>query len=97
MATVTLSDGRTLELRPMYIAEKIRIIKLQDDDDKETTLLEAVVRIADIIEPAVKSKDWDGTLLDMTELDLYGLARSWASVTEDDALPPESAPSSPTK
>ncbi len=96
MATVTLSDGRTLELRPMYISEKVRIIKLQEQDE-EGTLLDMVVGVADLIEPAVESKSWEGALLDMTEMQLLGLAREWTVITEDDALPPESAPSSPTK
>ena len=87
MATVTLSDGRTLELRPMYISEKLAIVKLQEQDD-EQPYIDIIVSMSKLIEPAVTAKSWDGPLLDMTELQLLKLARSWSMLTEEDAIPP---------
>ena len=96
MGTVTLSDGRTVDLRPMYISEKLAIVKWQESDE-ESTYLDVVQGMAAIIEPAVISKSWEGSFLDMTERQMLTLARDWAKVTEDDALPPESAPDSETR
>ena len=96
MAQVTLSDGRTLELRPMYISEKLKLVKMEEDDSEER-YLDVVTAVAAIIEPAVVSKSWEGSLLDMTDRQMLTLTREWSSVTEDDALPPENAPDSETK
>ena len=87
MATVTLSDGRTLSLRPMYISDKAKIVAVQERDE-EAQQLDILTEMASLIEPAVTAKSWEGSLLDMTEMQLLHLAREWARLTDEDALPP---------
>ena len=97
MATVTLSDGRTLTLRPMYISEKVKFIALSEKTNDETPLLDYMQGLGAIIEPAIDPESWTGSVYDMTELQLLALSAEWRTVTEDDALPPENAPDSATK
>ena len=94
MATVTLSDGRTLSLRPMYIREKRAIIDLQEATTDESPILDYTEALGAVIEPAVS--DFDGSIYDMTEMQLLQLINQWSTVTEDDAIPPENGTGSET-
>lgn len=91
MPRVTLSDGRWLELRPMWISDKLALVDLEAD----TAPLERLRCYGAIIEPAVESRSWDGSLLDMSEEQLLLLLRDWARGTQEEALPPETGTPSP--
>jgi len=97
MATITLSDGRTLDLRPMYISEKIRIVALNDKTDDDSPMLDYVQELGSIIEPAIDPESWTGSVYDMTEMQLITLSVEWRTITDEDALPEASAPDSVTK
>ena len=96
MARITLSDGRWLDMRPMYISDKVRIVKLQERDETDD-YLDQVIEMAKIIEPGVGAKSWDGPVTDITDTQLVTIARDWAGITDEDALPEASAPDSETK
>ena len=92
MARITLNDGRWLDMRPMYISDKVRIVKLQERDDAATeseSYLDLVVEMAAVLEPGILETSWDGPITDITETQLTLIARDWASMTEDDAVAPE--------
>ncbi len=101
MARITLSDGRWLDMRPMYISDKVRILKVQERDEADTVTeaeyFDLVIEMVGVIEPGVTAKSWDGPITDITDTQLVTIARDWASMTEDDALPPESGTDSETK
>jgi hypothetical protein len=89
MARIDLPDGRSLELRPMYISDKLAIVAL-DAEDPPRAFLARMEAYAAILERAVTWRSWDGPLTDMTEQRLLAILREWAVLTEDDALPPAS-------
>jgi hypothetical protein len=92
---IDLPDGRALDLRPMYISDKRRLVDFETGSEglRVLDLMEGYIAI---LEPAVLWKSWDGPLTDMTEIRLLNIVREWAVVTEDDALPPASGTDSET-
>lgn len=91
MPRITLSDGRWVELRSMWISDKLRLIDLAA---MQTTPIERLRTYAEVMEPAVREKSWDGSLLDMSEQQFLTALRDWGQAAEDDALPPASGRSS---
>ena len=95
MARVTLHDSRWVDLRPMWVSDKVAIVELDRDRD-ESALLDYMSRLAGILERGVLARSWEGSLLDMTEMALLGLVRDWAVITDQDALPEANGTSSGT-
>jgi hypothetical protein len=97
MPRVTLSDGRSMEMRPIYVSDRLAIIELNErrqDSSAPITDIEYLKALAAIAEPAVIEKSWPGSLLEMPELELLALMFKWRKASEDDAVPPVSGASS---
>lgn len=81
---IPLPDGRSVEMRLMYLSEKEQLIALDNDLEFQALPLAARMRrVVDIMTPGVISLSWDGTLADMPENWIFQLAREWATGFQD--------------
>lgn len=93
MPRVTLSDGRWLELRPIYVSDRLAVIDLQAEveaNPDRSFVVDYLKALAAIVEGGTTAKSWDGSLLEMPEPELLTLMSKWRKASEDDAVPPAS-------
>lgn len=94
MPRVTLSDGRWLDMRPIYISERRQFIELSRTakNDAFVDYLEALVAL---VAPAVGGRSWDGPIDALTTKQLMTIVAEWHRLSEDDAVPPATGTPSP--
>ncbi len=93
---IDLPDGRWVELRPMYLSDKNRILELEKREE-EARYLDMLNEYAAILRPAVTATSWDGDIADMPEIQLLRLIPEWGNKTAEDILPEASGTSSATR
>ncbi len=96
MATITLNDGRTLDVRvPQYLREKNAIVAL-DTPDATSRDLDWFNSLAAILQAAVRSTSWGGDVTEMGTTQILMTVLEWGRLTEDDVLPLPTGSASPT-
>lgn len=97
MPRVTLSDGRTVDLRPMYISDELAIVDIADREfDGPRPRIDLLRAYAAVVEAAVTGRSWSGSFLEMSERDLTYLFGEWRRLSDEDAVPPAVGTPSPT-
>lgn len=84
---VTLSDGRWLEMRPIWVSDRLAIIDL-NRRVKKMQAIDYLAEMAALVDRATEARSWDGTAGDMPEGHLLRIVTDWNKVSEDDAVPP---------
>jgi len=97
MPRVTLADGRTVELRPMYISDELAIVDIGEREfDGPRRRLDQVTAYAALLEAAVLERSWSGPFLDISEPDLGYLFGEWRRLSDEAVVPPVDGTPSPT-
>lgn len=107
MAKVTFSDGRWVELRPMYVDDELAVAELGDagtalesgegaDEEKARAYFGLLRRVKTMLDDAVVRASWDGGMGRLTTSDMLGVIAQWRESSEDAALPPANGTSSAT-
>jgi hypothetical protein len=96
MIRITLADGRWMDLRPMYISDRLALVDLNEQFKSEGNILEYLQSLGGIVAAALDSKSWKGALLEMSDADLMQVFSDWVKGTEEAAVPLASGATSPT-
>ncbi len=97
MARIDLPDGRWVNLRPMWLSEKVAIVAYEEETEgKQTSYLERMTAYAALLRPGITETSWGGDIADMPETTMLNIMARWQTISEDDALPPVTGTSSET-
>jgi len=97
MARLTTSKGAAT-LRPMLANDELILSDLADaeDDGKPSAYWQLKGRMLRALEAAVIDTEWDGGFGVLPADEILQTFVRWNVATDDEALPPESAPASET-
>ncbi len=88
MIRLTLADGRWLDLRPIYISDRLTMVELGERVNSGGIAgLEYLSDLAALVSAAIVEKSWEGSVLQMSQPALLQLVNQWMEATEAEAVP----------
>ena len=96
MARLTLSEGRSANLRPMLAKDLMLLGDLLDLNARDTGYFKVYKRMVQALDAATIDASWEGGFGELPKDEILSSILMWDRATEDEALPPESGTSSET-